>query len=323
MQTKYGDIYDCVDIHKQPSLNHPALKNHKIQQASNYVTLNLSVSQKIIKTSETSKCPKGTVPIRRTTAMDNDDIIRSNQFGSLVLGEGFLFAGMYTKKDAFKGVKLATTKMSVWNPRVLNNQSSRAGVSVISGEGFVQAGWTVNPKVYGDNQTRFYNMWTADNFRTGGCFSTHCPGFVVTSSAIALDRVYTKVSEYNGEIQDTFIRIWMDLKGNWWLQGDSTQAIGYWPKELFTSFGPNGASEVQLGGEVYLVPDPVAWTNPPPVMGTGDCIKDWYDQSAYFEQIVFVDSNDETIIPNDTTLDYLQPDQCYVVRYGKSKSLNW
>ncbi|CAH2060486.1 unnamed protein product, partial [Thlaspi arvense] len=24
-------IYDCVDIYKQPSLNHPLLQNHKIQ----------------------------------------------------------------------------------------------------------------------------------------------------------------------------------------------------------------------------------------------------------------------------------------------------
>ncbi|PON65527.1 hypothetical protein TorRG33x02_270590, partial [Trema orientale] len=29
--TKEGDIFDCVDFNKQPALNHPLLKNHKIQ----------------------------------------------------------------------------------------------------------------------------------------------------------------------------------------------------------------------------------------------------------------------------------------------------
>ena len=31
MQSKDGDIIDCVDIYKQPAFDHPALKNHTIQ----------------------------------------------------------------------------------------------------------------------------------------------------------------------------------------------------------------------------------------------------------------------------------------------------
>ncbi|KAF8364771.1 hypothetical protein HHK36_033252 [Tetracentron sinense] len=31
IKTDYGDIYDCVDINKQPAFDHPLLKNHKIQ----------------------------------------------------------------------------------------------------------------------------------------------------------------------------------------------------------------------------------------------------------------------------------------------------
>ncbi|XP_022145286.1 uncharacterized protein LOC111014774 [Momordica charantia] len=30
-ETKEGEIIDCVDIHKQPALDHPSLKNHKVQ----------------------------------------------------------------------------------------------------------------------------------------------------------------------------------------------------------------------------------------------------------------------------------------------------
>ena len=31
MQSKDGDIIDCVDIYKQPAFDHPVLKNHTIQ----------------------------------------------------------------------------------------------------------------------------------------------------------------------------------------------------------------------------------------------------------------------------------------------------
>lgn len=31
LQSEDGDIIDCIDIYKQPGLDHPALKNHIIQ----------------------------------------------------------------------------------------------------------------------------------------------------------------------------------------------------------------------------------------------------------------------------------------------------
>ncbi|KAL6323183.1 hypothetical protein AAG906_027463 [Vitis piasezkii] len=33
IRTDSGQIFDCVDIHEQPSLDHPLLKNHKVQSA--------------------------------------------------------------------------------------------------------------------------------------------------------------------------------------------------------------------------------------------------------------------------------------------------
>ena len=31
LQTEYGEMYDCVDVYKQPSLDHPLLKDHVVQ----------------------------------------------------------------------------------------------------------------------------------------------------------------------------------------------------------------------------------------------------------------------------------------------------
>ena len=31
LQTEYGEMYDCVDVYEQPSLDHPLLKDHVVQ----------------------------------------------------------------------------------------------------------------------------------------------------------------------------------------------------------------------------------------------------------------------------------------------------
>ena len=31
LQTEYGEMYDCVDVYKQPALDHPLLKDHVVQ----------------------------------------------------------------------------------------------------------------------------------------------------------------------------------------------------------------------------------------------------------------------------------------------------
>ncbi|KAF7142890.1 hypothetical protein RHSIM_Rhsim05G0170100 [Rhododendron simsii] len=54
-----GDVIDCVHKRRQPALDHPLLQNHKIQGEG---------------------CPKGTVPIRRSTV---DDVPRAKSLYEL------------------------------------------------------------------------------------------------------------------------------------------------------------------------------------------------------------------------------------------------
>ncbi|KAI3993226.1 hypothetical protein MKX01_009969 [Papaver californicum] len=81
--SEVGDVIDCVDIYKQPAFDHPALKNHKIQlrpdnPPKRRTTEKTSSIVDEPKTSEIRpdgiECPKGTVPIRRTT---KEDLIRA------------------------------------------------------------------------------------------------------------------------------------------------------------------------------------------------------------------------------------------------------
>ncbi|XP_026444284.1 uncharacterized protein LOC113344547 isoform X2 [Papaver somniferum] len=72
IKMKLGDMYDCINIYKQPAFDHPLLRNHKIQMKPNVIqgeqieesTSNMVSSDVRYKL---KGCPSETVPIRRTT----------------------------------------------------------------------------------------------------------------------------------------------------------------------------------------------------------------------------------------------------------------
>ncbi|XP_052733541.1 uncharacterized protein LOC108339077 [Vigna angularis] len=73
-----GQIVDCIDIYKQPSFDHPLLKDHKLQRKPNFQIASGKTRQKTLGTKpmfglDKDECPMGTVPILRTT---KDDLIR-------------------------------------------------------------------------------------------------------------------------------------------------------------------------------------------------------------------------------------------------------
>ncbi|KAK9148957.1 hypothetical protein Scep_007714 [Stephania cephalantha] len=70
IKTSTGDVYACVDIHQQPALDHPMLKNHKVQlrrtSSSPKRIFDTTSSTNIYKAMlEQVDCPEGTVPIKR------------------------------------------------------------------------------------------------------------------------------------------------------------------------------------------------------------------------------------------------------------------
>ncbi|XVF48625.1 hypothetical protein PTKIN_Ptkin03bG0205200 [Pterospermum kingtungense] len=85
IQSEDGDIIDCVDMHKQPAFDHPALRNHKIQMrpSSGFLIENLSTkkgsSEPVVFQTwrRSGGCPQGTVPIRR---VQRQDLLRATSF---------------------------------------------------------------------------------------------------------------------------------------------------------------------------------------------------------------------------------------------------
>ncbi|KAI3995951.1 hypothetical protein MKX01_004106 [Papaver californicum] len=240
IQTQVGDIFDCIDIYKQPAFDHPLLKNHKLQ---NDISLYDAKIPKTMLEIHSEKFPSGTVPIRRTTRRDlvnakyhteMRNSYRTNTYPMLQL-----------QQDQFSTAQ-------IWVQNGLDEDINS-----------LEFGWTVYPGLYGDNRTRIFSYWTADGYKTTGCFNVNCPGFVQVHSTIALGDALDNFSEYGGTQHLANVMINRNpVSGNWWLLGNDNTAIGYWPKEIFTRL--DKASVVRYGGEAGANPN-----SPIPPMGNG------------------------------------------------------
>ncbi|XVF06472.1 hypothetical protein REPUB_Repub06bG0051100 [Reevesia pubescens] len=319
-----GDIIDCVHKRKQPALDHPLLKNHKIQRVPPEMP-----KVKMLKEDEArdrrsneaavkgawqmwhkngTRCPKGTVPIRRSTMQD---VLRAKSlfdFGKkqrgfinptrhadapdVVSGNGHEHAIAYTGTS--QEVYGARATINVWDPTIQEvNEFSLSQIWILSGSfdgsdlNSIEAGWQVSPELYGDSSPRLFTYWTADSYQATGCYNLLCAGFVQTNSRIAIGAAISPVSQYAANQYDITILIWKDPKlGNWWMGFGDNTLVGYWPAELFTHLADH-ATMVEWGGEV--VNSRANGKHTSTQMGSGHFADDGFGKSSYFRNLEVVD----------------------------------
>ncbi|XP_042507784.1 uncharacterized protein LOC122083914 [Macadamia integrifolia] len=277
IKTEYGDIYDCVDIKKQPAFDHPLLKNHTIQMKPSSLPKGM-INKKSsgIRSSEigfkNNECPPGTVIIRRT---QKEDLTRAKSLVRRSPGNahrltkanpGYHLAPVSVQRPDTKYYG-ANVYFSLYEPKVSANQFSEAVLWVESlfSDKFdsIQVGWTANPKLFGDNRCRLFSYWMSDGFHGKGCYNLLCSGFVQVSRQISFGLTFKNISTYDGpQVEDCWLVFRDPKSGHWWFVLGSTQ-VGYWPSEIFSDLRTH-ASSVSSGGEVY------GPTNEPsPPMGSG------------------------------------------------------
>ncbi|CAN6476985.1 unnamed protein product [Victoria cruziana] len=350
IQSLDGDIIDCVHLHKQPALDHPLLKNHKIQAPLVRPKLNLRhidhtsnmLSRRAWQTwHKTGHCPRGTVPIRRTSA---DDIMRAKSifhYGKktalppadrplpvrftaapdVVSGNGHEHAIAYTGTGEYYGAKAT---INVWDPSIqMTNEFSLSQMWVLSGSfdsdlNSIEAGWQVSPELYGDSRPRLFTYWTSDAYQATGCYNLLCSGFVQTNSKIAMGAAISPISAYSGNQYDITILIWKDPKvGNWWMGFGENTLVGYWPAELFTHLADH-ADMVEWGGEV--VNTKFSGKHTATQMGSGHFAEDGFRRASYFRNIEVVDA-DNSLSPVQSLSTLAEDTNCYNIQ--SSYSNDW
>ncbi|KAL8499119.1 hypothetical protein ACS0TY_022189 [Phlomoides rotata] len=333
-----GDIIDCIDIHKQPAFDHPALKDHKIQMNPTY---NIETETKKSETSGDSmlaqtwqrsgSCPKGAIPVRRVHKNDTSKRHSESDYRTKkampfhynravndtlnLLQPNHSLAILHTEGFAYLGAK---GDMKVWNPHVeSDDEYTTSRVALKSGPinnyEAMESGWAVNPSVYGDRQTRLFVYWTADGSKTTGCFDLTCPGFVQTSNEIALGAAIYPISNPTGLSYQITIYIHKDLNtSNWWVQYNERTNIGYWPPDLFDGIRYH-AETVQWGGEVYSTrvgTHPHTSTG----MGSGRFPDPIMQSSGYIKRIRVLQNNLVLIFPKWIYI-YADEYNCYQTYY--------
>ncbi|KAG9440829.1 hypothetical protein H6P81_020994 [Aristolochia fimbriata] len=316
-QTKYGDIYDCVDIHKQPSLDHPLLKNHTVQMApTNYKPLEVpkknaseSGSREVDIFLPAGGCPEGTVPVERLTVEDlimgramrrmkRKEFLQrlNNQSTNNIDGYQHHYAIVRAQSRRFYGF---SGKFNVWHPgTVYYSQNSLSEMWLFGGPisnlNTIQAGWMVMYSSKHLNSIRFYN---SDTYRDG-CYNLECQGFIRTSTSVTLPVYLHPTSTYNGEQRHVTLQINRDTTTNhWWLvYGEEQIPVGYWADEFFHLMLEH-ATGYDYGGEV------VSTTNQFPEMGSGHFAEEGYGKAAFMSEIMLIDKANRLVdAPNDKSV---------------------
>ncbi|XP_074351659.1 protein neprosin-like [Apium graveolens] len=213
----------------------------------------------------------------------------------------------------------ARAYINVWQPKVEKPaEFSVSQISVTAGDvNSIQAGWMVSHKLYGDNNTRLFNFWTRDAFKSTGCYNLLCSGFVQISHRIALGACIAPISSYNGAQYDIGILLWRDPNGgNWWMKyGNDNEVVGYWPASLFTNLA-DGADMIQWGGQVVdIVSDGQHTTTQ---MGSGHFPAEGFSKAAYFKNIqVVTNGSNQLMDPHDVDA-LTDQNGCYDIEFGKS-----
>ncbi|RID41791.1 hypothetical protein BRARA_J01723 [Brassica rapa] len=175
IQSPDGDIIDCVPKRKQPALDHPLLKHHKIQKAPTRMpqimekerSVDVEEAANVLESAwqmwhvNGTRCPKGTVPIRRNTMNDvlrakslfdfgkkrrSIDLDRRTEKPDALGTSGHEHAIAYTETSS--EIYGAKATINVWDPKIEEvNEFSLSQIWILSGSfvgpdlNSIEAGW--------------------------------------------------------------------------------------------------------------------------------------------------------------------------------------
>ncbi|KAM1006260.1 hypothetical protein ACFX2A_003033 [Malus domestica] len=327
-----GDIIDCKDINRQPALDNPLLKNHKIQlrptsipaiRAKKSAAVNEPYLQAGFKEAD---CPEGTVPIHRTT---KEDLTRAKTLSHQ------MFANISEINPIAPNVHQVFIRMNesqlviryigvfgrgaIFKPNMAQDQSSSVNVWVDSGPpDYVSrliAGSFVSTSINGDDSPRVFIYWTT------GCFDSLCQGFVQIHRNVGPKTRFEPVSSFGGATYDAKFDIYQDyITKNWWLvMTDKNIGVGYWPRELVPSL-ENGAGDVGWGG-IAMAPE----NEDGPPMGSGQYPDGTYAHVGYFRNLHFMKGWMKPRAPRDDDPMWEYPGElsCYGLQNDKDTRDNF
>ena len=306
-----GEVIDCVDMQKQPSLRLPGIDVLEIRFKPPTELKALSRGDSLAFIGDPVRdepprmaqqeygtkgktCPEGAVPIRHLTIeiLDNfetlEDFFRARpphtRSGPTSLHQ---YANSYHSGDNWG----AQSTLNVWSPYTeRSNEFSLSQISVTRGSGgnfeTVETGWQKYRQLYSDYRPRLFIYFTPDNYGAGGCYNLTCSAFVQVNNSVYIGGGFTNISSHpHPSTAWEFTIRWQrhGETGDWWLKYGNTW-VGYYPAKLFDNSGlsPKG-DKVHFFGEITDKRSDGRHTRTD--MGSGHFPKDGFGYAAYQRRI--------------------------------------
>ncbi|KAJ7297035.1 hypothetical protein O6H91_Y084000 [Diphasiastrum complanatum] len=318
-----GDTIVCVPIDQQLAFDNPLLRNHKIRKQPPSLA-GAGVSFTNVKASNqfqqlwqlAGNCPEETIPVRQAK---KEDLLRAGSvapFARKPPENNETLAQKHEHAIAYTGGQYygAQASINVWKPEVQKNEYSLSQVWAQAGTrqidlNSVEAGWHVDPALYGDDNPRVFAYWTNDSYNTQGCFNHFCAGFIQVNNNVTLGAAIP-YSTYNGAQHEITIAIAKSDKwGDWWVKiGDDF--IGYFPAEIIPRLATGTATTLMWGGEVYNTRPSGKHTKTQ--MGSGVVPYKGYRHASYFTYIFYLNATYYLITPSNLELIQEFPN-CYSI----------
>ncbi|CAN6457019.1 unnamed protein product [Victoria cruziana] len=320
-KTADGDTIDCYRMYRQPSLQHPSLKDHVVQMQptsqpnSGTNSSNSSSGKNLHWNTDGEHCPDWTVPVSRNvnhslefvapisaTASAASDSRSARMTGSF----HHEFAILKTDYPPGYGFFGASARINVWNPITRDKEFSSAAISLLAGTEYISAGWIVYKELFGDDRTRLFIFWKGAD-RQCYNYGPDCPGFVHVNRHIGLGEKIQPLSNFDGQQYGIDVMIFKDQKTHdWWFRFQGKD-VGYWPSSLFTDLR-NWATSVQYGGEI--IDEKFEGFHTTTGMGSGGFAELGYGKAAYMSNIAYVNGDNDIKTP-----EHYRPvvtnDRCY------------
>ena len=160
------------------------------------------------------------------------------------------------------------------------------------------------PRFYGDQNARLFIYWTADNYKSTGCYNLDCAAFVQTNSDITLGGDFGSNYSTLGGTQYDFSAQFRFYNGNWWLAIQGAW-VGYYPGTIYKGGQLSKyAQQIQFGTESL---GSTVW----PAEGSGEWSTSGWAKSAYQRNLFHVNTSGTAVW--NTLTQWNSSPECYSV----------
>jgi len=345
-----GQVWDCIPIEQQPSLRRsdaglakppelPGAEKAVRDPSRRGVSLEPQLGpEETDRLGNKRSCPPGTIPMRRVTMEEMArfrtlrDFFRKAPDGgrhprlSGAREAAEAVAATHKYAHAYQSVNNlgGESYVNVWQPSINTGAGQIFSLSqhwYAGGSGSslqtVECGWQVYPGKYGNGNANLFIYWTADDYKTTGCYNLDCAAFVQTNPKWHLGGYLRPVSTTGGAQYELFFAYYL-YQGNWWLylQGSAgSDTVGYYPTSLFHGGAlASKATEIDYGGET------VGTTSWPPMGGGAFASKGW-QKAAYQRNIYYFPPGSSSA--KEASLSGSQPSpSCYTISVSSKGDWN-